>query len=157
MVRIFMKTHIFSICLFEDTIPFSKTLLEVMNRLVRRYSKVFEIKSCRYVLFKRQHDNLPTCQLCLFHTRYPKDIAVGPSENLNLFVQPYSWHAEHLELDLTDGDKSQVQKLNSQEKYNLILPVALNIASLQFQTYLNAIKTVGDLVRTGASISCVAR
>lgn len=59
----------------------------------------------RHIIFKKQHDNLTTFQLFLFHSRYHKNVTVGPSENLNPFVQSDSLHAEYPELYLTDDDE----------------------------------------------------
>ena len=94
----------------------------------------------------------------LFHARYLK----GYDENLEP-LSPSSMEndcTDDVVDDLIDEDSSDVKILSKKGKYNMILPTVLNIASFtsdhgtdQFKIYLQALKDIEDVIRTGRSIA----
>ena len=117
---------------------------------------------CRHILLKREHDKLPVFEPSTFHQRYLKKI--GPQPELQL-PKAEEFLAEFADVHITEetdkeGHKDQV--LDVRQKYNIILPVALQIASLasnhgtnQFFEYLSSLKTMENLVRVGKNLKCL--
>jgi len=122
---------------------------------------------CRHILRKREDEfgSLSAVfKMSLFHRRYRKDnegneecrpeASVGSECNDELRVTA--------EADADDEDV-KMKTLTTREKYNMMLPVALSIASLAthhgtstFLTYLAAMKEFERCIRAGATLPLAA-
>lgn len=121
---------------------------------------------CRHILLKREHVKLPIFELTLFHKRYHKKNFVSLEEDSlqdEIVDQEIDLSLEDfVEENITDKRVVKEKTLSSREKYNMVLPVALQIASLvsnhgtaQFESYLSTLKTMENMVRDGADIHCL--
>jgi len=113
---------------------------------------------CRHILLKRE----PTpgslssvFHLSLFHTRYHKGSTV---ENSSPVLQPEACTPPFLEDDINDCHTTIFPSLSRREKYNLIMPILMNIWTLaschgteEFMRYLESMRKVEEAVRTGTS------
>jgi hypothetical protein len=116
---------------------------------------------CRHILLKREDDTgslLSVFCRSLFHERYHKQTSLGDTKIASIDTSEFTD-----DLLPIDNESTVAKVLTSREKYKLIIPVAMNIATLasshgteQFMTYLSAMREVENLVRAGKQISCTS-
>ena len=102
---------------------------------------------CRHILLKREDDTgslLSVFCRSLFHERYRKQTSLGDTEIASIDTSEFTD-----DLLPIDNERTVAKVLTSHEKYKLIIPVAMNIATLasshgteQFMTYLSAMREV---------------
>lgn len=112
---------------------------------------------CRHILLIREQQcgSLSAVfELSLFHSRYHqrRNVELNSTDMNNLD------EIDEVE-DLVHLDEVEVPVLSNRQKYNMMLPVALSIASLsachgteQFQAYLKGMKEVERIIRSGSAI-----
>ena len=116
---------------------------------------------CRHILFKRENDDLSMFDQILFHTRYHKQrggFSHSDSRESEKLLEDFSEDYN----EMNEESKKHREVLDVRQKYNMILPVALSIASLasnhgtkQFKDYLSSLKEVESIVRAGSSMQCL--
>jgi len=117
---------------------------------------------CRHILLMRKYETgflLSVLCASLIHVRDHRNNSTR-SCTRDLTVMPMTPEIS-LE-DVVSNDRRTTHTLNNREKYNLMLSVVMEIASLascngteQFTAYLSAIKKVARIVRTGSDIELV--
>lgn len=114
---------------------------------------------CRLIILMREHEQLPIFEAAVFHVRYLKECE--PESEL---CEAETILAEFEEVvAIPKKIRNENKTLDVREKYNLILPIALQIASLasnhgttQFHSYLTALKNVESMVRAGEDFQCTS-
>lgn len=110
---------------------------------------------CHHILLRRELANgslSSVFDISLFHLRYRKT----SMSSLDSFAEETDNEFPHDALKETDD--SMVSTMSNREKYNLMLPVVLSIATLsschgtnQFMAYLNIMKELQQVIRSGTN------